>query len=241
MMCNFMRSLGKQRLNHFVFKVIFFGLSVRFHWACSACSTAIESIRRVPGCYSVSRYHMMTSSNGDIFRVTGHLCREFTGPGEFPTQRPVTRSFDGFIDLRPNKRLSKHWWGWWFETPLWRHCNAVCYDSIWSINKLDQIELTKEINFKRSRDSIAVVHHFVRRCVSFQWSIGIMSSHHGENFSGWNCEKFQARQGISLRERLWYSFSYHLPSKALKMCPACIWVNHVYLPRGASVTFWKKR
>ena len=36
---------------------------------------------------------MTTSSNGNIFRVTGHLCGEFTGPGEFPTQRPVTRSF----------------------------------------------------------------------------------------------------------------------------------------------------
>ena len=29
---------------------------------------------------------MMTSSNGNIFRVTGPLCGEFTGPGEFPTQ-----------------------------------------------------------------------------------------------------------------------------------------------------------
>ena len=28
-------------------------------------------------------------------------------PGEFPAQRPVTRSFDVFFDLRPNKRLSK--------------------------------------------------------------------------------------------------------------------------------------
>ena len=36
----------------------------------------------------------MTSSNGNIFRVTGPLCREFTGPGEFPTQSPVTRGFD---------------------------------------------------------------------------------------------------------------------------------------------------
>ena len=26
----------------------------------------------------------MTSSNVNIFRVTGHLCGEFTGPGEFP-------------------------------------------------------------------------------------------------------------------------------------------------------------
>ena len=29
-------------------------------------------------------------------------------PGEFPAQRPVTRSFDVFFDLRRNKRLSKH-------------------------------------------------------------------------------------------------------------------------------------
>ena len=28
-------------------------------------------------------------------------------PGEFPTQRPVTRSFDVFFDLRPNERLGK--------------------------------------------------------------------------------------------------------------------------------------
>ena len=48
--------------------------------------------------------------------------------GEFPTQRPVTRSFGVFFDLRLNKRLSKQWWGWWFETPsgpLWRHCNEA--------------------------------------------------------------------------------------------------------------------
>ena len=37
---------------------------------------------------------MMTSSNGKIFRVTGPLC------GDFPLQRPVTRGFDVFFDLR---------------------------------------------------------------------------------------------------------------------------------------------
>ena len=50
--------------------------------------------------------------------------------GEFPAQRQVTRSFDVFFDLRPNKRLSKHSWGWWFETlphPLWRQSNVVNY------------------------------------------------------------------------------------------------------------------
>ena len=32
-------------------------------------------------------------------------------PGEFPTQRPVTRSSDVYFDLRPNKRLNKQTWG----------------------------------------------------------------------------------------------------------------------------------
>ena len=49
--------------------------------------------------------------------------------GEFPSQRPVTRSFDVFFDLRLNERLGKQSWRWWFETPsrpLGRHCNARC-------------------------------------------------------------------------------------------------------------------
>ena len=48
-------------------------------------------------------------------------------PGEFPTQRPVARSFDVFFDLCPNKRLSTQSWGWWSETPshsFWRHSYA---------------------------------------------------------------------------------------------------------------------
>ena len=48
-------------------------------------------------------------------------------PGEFPTQRSVTRNFDVFFDLCLNKRLNKQWWGWWFETlsrSLWRHRNV---------------------------------------------------------------------------------------------------------------------
>ena len=49
-----------------------------------------------------------------------------TVPGEFTAQRPVTRGFDVFFDLRLNKRLSEQSLGWWSETlssPLWRHCN----------------------------------------------------------------------------------------------------------------------
>ena len=39
---------------------------------------------------------MTTSSNGNIFRVTGPLWGESTGIGAFTSQRPVTRSFDVF-------------------------------------------------------------------------------------------------------------------------------------------------
>ena len=55
-------------------------------------------------------------------------------PGEFHAQRPVTRSFDVFFDLRLNKRLRKQSWGWWFETllqPLWHHCNETTSKKCW--------------------------------------------------------------------------------------------------------------
>ena len=46
-----------------------------------------------------------TSSNGNIFRVTGPLCGESTGH-RFLAQRPVTRILDVSLDLRLNKHLS---------------------------------------------------------------------------------------------------------------------------------------
>ena len=47
---------------------------------------------------------MMTSSDGNIFRVTGHLCREFTGHRWIPRTKAsdAERSFDVFFDLCPN-------------------------------------------------------------------------------------------------------------------------------------------
>ena len=60
---------------------------------------------------------MMTSSNGNIFRVMAFCAGNSPVPGEFRAQGPVTRSFDVFFDLRLNKRLSKQGWGWWVETP----------------------------------------------------------------------------------------------------------------------------
>ena len=60
--------------------------------------------------------------------------------GEFPAQTPVTRSFDIFVGVRLNKRLSKQWWGWWFEMPtrpLWRHCNGFGFIRLFPFGCID--------------------------------------------------------------------------------------------------------
>ena len=44
-----------------------------------------------------SYHHMMTSSNGNIVRIIGHLCREFTGHRRILRTKPVKRSFDIFF------------------------------------------------------------------------------------------------------------------------------------------------
>ena len=85
---------------------------------------------RSSGCISFQmRCNMMTSSNENIFRVTGLCAENSPVTGEFPSQRPVTRSFDAFFDLHLNERLSKQSRRRWFETQLcsfWRHCNVGC-------------------------------------------------------------------------------------------------------------------
>ena len=70
---------------------------------------------------------MMTSSNGTFSALLALCAGNSPVTGEFSSQRPVTRSFGVFFDLDLNKRLSKQWNRWWFETPscpLWRHRNV---------------------------------------------------------------------------------------------------------------------
>ena len=69
----------------------------------------------------------LLSMHDDVIKWKHFLCC-------WPFVRGIHRSpwnFDVFFDLHPNKRLSKQWWGWWFETlscPLWRHRNDMWYD-----------------------------------------------------------------------------------------------------------------
>ena len=76
--------------------------------------------------HQMFNWFMMTSSNGNIFRDTGHLCGEFTGHRWFPRTK-ASHAELWYFSRRLNKRLSKQSCGWWFETPsrpFWRHCNV---------------------------------------------------------------------------------------------------------------------
>ena len=91
------------------------------------CHYSLDSVTSVE--FTWWRHEMET------FSALLAICAENSPvPGEFPTQRPVTRSFGVFFDPRPNKRLSKQSWGWWSETPsssLWRHRNEC---EMWQVN-----------------------------------------------------------------------------------------------------------
>ena len=119
-----MKSLG---LTAKWFRIIFLNRWEHYlKWLTKPCQISwhLSVYPSVAGAVIFRENHTMTSSNGNIFRVTGHLRGE------------VTRSFDVFFDLRLNKRLSKQSWGWWLETitcPLWRHCNAGKWHGCWCL------------------------------------------------------------------------------------------------------------
>ena len=80
-------------------------------------------------CWQFNTGIMMTSSNGNVFRVTSPLCG---GIHRFPVNSPHKGQWRGTLIFSLicalDKRLTKQWWGWWFETlsgSLWRHCNVI--------------------------------------------------------------------------------------------------------------------
>ena len=70
---------------------------------------------------------MMTSSNGNSFRVTGPMCGEFTGHRWIPRTKASDLELWYFLWSTPEKRSSKQSQGYWFQMPSpqsWRHCIA---------------------------------------------------------------------------------------------------------------------
>ena len=99
-------------------------------------------------------------------------------PGEFPAQRPVTRSFGVFFDLRLNKRLSKQWWGWRFETlshPLWCHRNEyTALKTLSSKMKFDCIQPIPNFRNYMAHFLLLLFPHIMLQ----SWYVGYFSSKH---------------------------------------------------------------
>ena len=74
-------------------------------------------------------WFMMTSSNGNIFRVTGLLWGEFTGLRWSPLTKASDAELWCFLwSASEKKRLSTQSRRRWFQTPsrsLWSHCNVM--------------------------------------------------------------------------------------------------------------------
>ena len=84
--------------------------------------------------------------------------------GEFPAQRPVTRSFDVFFHLRMDKRLSKPSRRWWLETPscsLWRHSND---NDTWSIYPVLSLFVTSNYIYTTTLDEMVWTSAYDWRC-----------------------------------------------------------------------------
>ena len=78
----------------------------------------------------------------ETFSALLALCEENSPVPVDSPQRPVTRSFDVFFDLRLNKWLSKQSRRRWFETPscpLWRHCHVIQLNQHWCNCNLIQL------------------------------------------------------------------------------------------------------
>ena len=80
-------------------------------------------------------FHTESHQNhhGNIFCVTGPLCREFTGHWWIALTKASDKQLnDIFFDLHQNKRLSKQSRRQWLEMPslsLWHHCNDIMISS----------------------------------------------------------------------------------------------------------------
>ena len=97
----------------------------------NVCNNVLWSIQT----YSVSlitkqnAQNMMTSSNGNIFRVTGPLWGEFTGDRWTPLTKASDAELWCFLSSVPEQMVEKPLRRRWFETSLrslWRHCDEPC-------------------------------------------------------------------------------------------------------------------
>ena len=98
-------------------------LITRKHWRSALLGFCKGNHHRSP----VDSNHMMTSSNGNIFRVSsGLLCGEFTSHRWISRTKATDAELWCYFHMHLNRQLSKQCKRWWFEMlphSLPRHCN----------------------------------------------------------------------------------------------------------------------
>ena len=96
-MCHFNRKMMQQSSHEINTKIMFTRFDI---WACKLFVKLILDTWNISGW----RHQMGT------FSALLAICAGNSPvTGEVPTQRPVTRKFEVFSDLRPNKRLRRQW------------------------------------------------------------------------------------------------------------------------------------
>ena len=88
---------------------------------CDSPRCLVHNTKRQPECwlkYPAFFCKMMTSSNGNISRITGPLCWGFNRHRWIPLTKASDAELNDFFDLRLNKWLSKQLKRRWFELPL---------------------------------------------------------------------------------------------------------------------------
>ena len=165
--------------------------------------------------------HMMTLSNGNIFRVTGPLWGEFTGDWWIPLTKAIDAVLWCFFHLRLNKQLSKPSRRWWIETPsrsLRRHCNDHLPVLIALLIYQKGLELAMELILIKNRQvwhKITVtlpISTWVTRLNRLSWCCQC------SNDAIWiNVQKLKQEAGITMDEyalekrwpKMFYSFIVH--------------------------------
>ena len=113
-------------------------------WVTSRCHLRLPNLRiSCNDCWCMLKIHVGSfltwwRQQMETFSALLAICADNSPvPGELSAQRPVTRSFDIFFDLRLNGWLNKQSWGWWFETPSrpsWRHSNGIYHFGVMTWN-----------------------------------------------------------------------------------------------------------
>ena len=97
--------------------------------------------------------YMMTSSNGNIFRVTAPLWGNSPGTSEFPSQRPVTQSFDVFFLSVPKQKVG--------QTNHWDAADLRCHCAHYDVTVMIRLFIAQGLTYP-----------FVWRSGKVRWSVG---------------------------------------------------------------------